>query len=196
VVAPETLARLGAAPEVWAVWVKAVEGADTDDLSGDLSAVGVPLDAEVTAELAKRDYVLLQLDIVLIAALALLGIAVVIALVGIGNTLGLSVLERAREHALLRALGLTRRGLRAMLAAESVVLALVATVLGTVVGVAFGWVGVHVLVGSVVDQVQVVVPFGQLLAVVLVAAAAGLLACLMPARRAARVTPAAGLSSD
>ena len=54
-----------------------------------------------------------------------------IALVGIGNTLGLSVLERGRENALLRALGLTRRQLRRMLAVEAVLLSVVATVLGT-----------------------------------------------------------------
>ena len=196
VVAPDTLDRLSDDSDLRAVWVRAADGADADDLAGDLGAVAVPADAEVSNQLAKRDYVLLQLDIVLIAVLALLGIAVVIALVGIGNTLGLSVLERAREHALLRALGLTRRQLRWMLTAESVLLSLVATVLGTAVGVAFGWVGVHVLVGSLIEEVPVVVPFGQLAVVVVLAAAAGLLACLAPARRATRVAPAAGLSSD
>lgn len=83
-----------------------------------------------------------------------------------------AVVDVNTAKALLRALGLTRRQLGATLAAESVLLSLVATVLGTVVGVAFGWVGVRVLV------------------------AAGLLACLVPARRAARVTPAAGRTLD
>jgi putative ABC transport system permease protein len=65
---------------------------------------------------------------------------VAIALIGIANTLGLSVLERAREHALLRALRLTRGQLRRMLAIEALLLSVVATVLGTVIGVGSpGW---------------------------------------------------------
>ncbi len=126
----------------------------------------------------------------------LLGIAVVIALIGIANTLGLSVLERAREHALLRALGLTRRQLRGTLAMESVLLSVVATLLGTALGVVFAWVGVQAMVRAVVDDAPMVVPGGQLALVVLVSAVAGLLACLLPARRAARVSPASGLALD
>ena len=128
------------------------------------------------------------------AVVGLLGIAVVIALIGIANTLGLSVLERGRENALLRALGLTRRQLRATLAIEAVLLSVVATVLGTVIGVAFAWVGVQALVQPVVDAAPMVLPWGQLAVVVLVAGVAGLLAGVLPARRAARVTPAAGLA--
>ena len=82
-----------------------------------------------------------QLGILTGSALGLIGIAVVIALIGIANTLGLSVLERAREHATLRALGLTRGRLRRMLATEAVLLSVVATVFGTVIGVGFAWAG-------------------------------------------------------
>jgi putative ABC transport system permease protein len=195
-VAPETLEALTDRSVTTAVWLRAEDAANADDLTGDLEAVAVPLGAEVSNDLVKREYVDLQLDIVLAAVLALLGISVVIALVGIGNTLGLSVLERGREHALLRALGLTRRQLKATLAAEAVLLSVVATLLGTAVGVAFGAVGVHVLVAKVVAEVPVVVPYGQLAVVVAVAAGAGLAACLLPARRAARTAPAAGLTAD
>ena len=139
---------------------------------------------------------MLQLDVLTGAVVALLGIAVLIALVGIANTLGLSVLERARENALLRALGLTRRQLRRMLAAEAVLLSVVATVLGTLIGVVFAWVAVRTLVGGAVDEIAVVLPWGQLALVVLVAAIAGLLAGVLPARRAARIAPAAGLALD
>jgi putative ABC transport system permease protein len=121
---------------------------------------------------------------------------VAIALVGIANTVGLSVLERGREHALLRALGLTRRELRRMLAAEGLLLALVAAVLGTVVGVAFGWVGTVSVVTAAVQDVPLVTPWGELVAVVGIAALAGLLACVIPARRAAKVAPAEGLVLD
>jgi ABC-type antimicrobial peptide transport system permease subunit len=79
----------------------------------------------------------------------LLGISVAIAVIGIANTLGLSVLERAREHAMLRALGLTRGQLRRMLAAEAMLLSVVATGLGTMIGVGFGWVGYETFVAVV-----------------------------------------------
>jgi putative ABC transport system permease protein len=146
--------------------------------------------------LSDRAFVDLQLDIVTGSVVALLAIAVVIALVGIGNTLGLSVLERGREHALLRALGLSRAGLRAGLAVEAVLLSVVATLLGTAVGVTFAWVGVQTLVHPVIAGAPLVLPVGQLALVVAVAAVAGLGACVLPARRAARVVPAAGLALD
>ncbi|MDN4171958.1 FtsX-like permease family protein [Nocardioides sp. SOB77] len=167
-----------------------------EDLTGDLGAVAVTADADLHDGLAERAWVELQLDILTGAVVALLGIAVAIALIGIGNTLGLSVLERARENALLRALGLTRRQLRRMLAAEAVLLSVVATVLGTVIGVVFAWVAVRTMVDVAVDDAAVVLPWGQLAVVVLVAAAAGLLAGVLPSRRAARVAPAAGLALD
>jgi putative ABC transport system permease protein len=128
--------------------------------------------------------------------LGLLGISVAIALIGIANTLGLSVLERTREHALLRALGLTRRQLRRMLAAEALLLSVVATGLGTVIGVGFAWVGYETFVKRALSRAIMVIPWPSLGAVVLVAALAGVLASVVPARRAARVTPAAGLSLD
>jgi putative ABC transport system permease protein len=195
-VSPATLATLTDTPQTWAVWVRATGGADAEDLGGDLDALARPAGADLVNSLRDRSWVTLQLDILTGTVVALLGIAVVIALIGIGNTLGLSVLERGRENALLRALGLTRRQLRATLATEAVLLSVVATVLGTVIGVAFAWVAVHALVEAAVDQAPLVLPWGQLALVVLVAGAAGLLSALLPARRAARVTPAAGLTLD
>ncbi|KQW47139.1 hypothetical protein ASC77_18370 [Nocardioides sp. Root1257] len=195
-VAPSTLASLTSAPQPWAVWVRAADGTDADDLGGDLDAIAQSADADVVNSLRERSWVTLQLDILTGTVVALLGIAVVIALVGIGNTLGLSVLERGRENALLRALGLTRRQLRATLAAEALLLSVVATVLGTAIGVTFAWVAVQALVQRAVDAAPMVLPWGQLSVVVLVAGVAGLLSALLPARRAARTAPAAGLSLD
>lgn len=195
VVAPETLAALTDETGSWAIWVRA-DDADPEDLGGDLDALAQPVDANLTNGLRERSWVTLQLDILTGTVVALLGIAVVIALIGIGNTLGLSVLERRREHALLRALGLTRRQLRAALAAEAVLLSVVATVLGSVIGVTFAWVSLQALVEAAVDQAPLVMPWGQLSLVVLIAGVAGLLSSLLPARRAARTSPASGLSLD
>lgn len=196
VVSPATLAALTDSPVTWAVWARAADGADAEDLAGDLDALAQSADATLANALQERSWVTLQLDILTGTVVALLGIAVVIALIGIGNTLGLSVLERGRENALLRALGLTRRQLRATLAAEALLLTLVATVLGSAIGVTFAWVSLQALVEAAVDQAPLVLPWGQLATVVSVAGVAGLLASLLPARRAARTTPAAGLSLD
>ena len=195
-VAPAVLARLAPDADTQAVWVRAAKGTDPEDLAGSMEAIAGPLDAGIENGLARRAYVDLQLDVLGGGVVGLLAIAVVIALVGIANTLGLSVLERGREHALLRALGLTRRQVRRMLATEAVLLSLVATVLGTALGVTFAWLGVRSLVEPVVSGAGLVLPWAQLAAVVALAAAAGLLAAVLPARRAARTAPAAGLALE
>jgi putative ABC transport system permease protein len=118
---------------------------------------------------------------------ALLGFAIVIALIGIVNTLSLSVLERTRESAMTRALGLTRGQLRATLLAEALLMAGV----GAIVGVSFG-----VLYGTLTTKVMfdhektwvLQVPVPQLLGFVALAAAAGALAAVLPARRAGRAS--------
>jgi putative ABC transport system permease protein len=179
-----------------ALWARAADDVDADDLGAEIEALATPLDADVENGVEARAWVDLQLDIFTGAVVGLLGIAVVIALVGIANTLGLSVLERRREHALLRALGLTRRQLRATLALEAVLLSAVAAVLGTTLGASFAWVAVQAMVQPVVDNAELVLPLGQLGLVVAVAAAAGLVAGVLPARRAARTAPAAGLALE
>ncbi|KRF16534.1 hypothetical protein ASG90_09595 [Nocardioides sp. Soil797] len=196
VIAPSVLADLDRSPTTQAIWIRADLETDAEDFSGDLSAVASASDATVESSLGKWAFVDLQLDVMTGAIVGLLGIAVVIALIGIANTLGLSVLERGRENALLRALGLTRRQLRATLATEAVLLSVVATLLGTALGIGFAWVAVQTMLRSFVADVSMSLPLGQLAVVVLVSALAGLMACVLPARRAVRVTPATGLTME
>jgi putative ABC transport system permease protein len=195
-VSTATLAALDPDPRPMAVWVRASDGTDAEDLSGDLAALAGAAGAELDAGFANRSWVYLQVDILTGAAVGLMAVAIVIALVGIANTLGLSVLERARENALLRAMGLTRGQLRRAMAAEGLLLSSVATVLGTAIGLVFAWVGVQVMVAGVVVGAGFTVPVWQLGAVAAIAGLAGLAACVVPARRAARVTPAAGLALE
>ncbi|YCH10169.1 ABC transporter permease [Arthrobacter sp. alpha11c] len=124
----------------------------------------------------------------------LLGVAVVIALIGVANTLSLSVLERTRENSLLRALGLTKGQLRGMLAIEAVLVAGVAAVLGAGIGIVYGWLGAQAALGGVADVVPAV-PWLQLATVFGVAVVAGLLASVIPAHRAARLSPVEGLAA-
>ncbi|HUY51151.1 MAG TPA: FtsX-like permease family protein [Streptosporangiaceae bacterium] len=115
----------------------------------------------------------------------LLALAILIALLGIGNTLALSIFERTRELGVLRAVGMTRRQLRASIRWESVVIALQGTVLGLLIGVFFGW----ALVLSMKDQgiSQFSIPVLSLVIVVVLAGLAGVAAALLPSRRAAKL---------
>ncbi|GAB3136491.1 FtsX-like permease family protein [Micromonospora sonneratiae] len=124
---------------------------------------------------------------------ALIGLAVVIALAGIGNTLSLSVLERTRESALLRALGLTRGQLRATLMIESVLIALMGAALGLVLGVGSAWLISRVAASSAMPMTMTV-PFGQLGLALATTVLAAPLATLLPARRAARRSITAGMA--
>ncbi len=133
------------------------------------------------------------LNTLITVALALLAVAIVIAVVGIGNTLGLSVVERTQESALLRALGLQRAQLRFMLAIEAALLALVAAAVGTFFGIFFGWAAVAATFGQAGRSAVLSVPTGQLLLVCAAAILAGVLASVLPGRSAARTTPVQAL---
>ena len=125
---------------------------------------------------------------------ALLGLAVIIALIGIVNTLMLSVFERTHEIGLLRAVGMKRRQIRAMIRSESVILAVFGAVIGIVVGVALG----IALTWSLKQQGinQMVVPISSLVVFLVLAALLGLVAASWPARRAARLDVLAAIAAD
>lgn len=196
VMVPEaTLAEWTDATESRAVWVRAAEGADAGDLETALSRAGAAVGTTVLVEYSERTWVETQMKVITGAALGLLSIGVVIALIGIVNTLGLSVLERTRENALLRAMGLTQSQLRRVLAVEGALLAGVASLLGVAVGLFFAWVGVRVIVVGMIDH-SFAVPVPAVLVILFTAVAFGMLASVLPARQASRVTPAAGLTVE
>jgi putative ABC transport system permease protein len=115
----------------------------------------------------------------------LLFFAIVIALFGIANTLGLSIIERRHELGLLRAVGMTRRQLRSSVRWESVIIALLGTLLGLVIGVVFAWAMVKALHDQGIEQFSLAAP--QLLVIVILAAVFGVIAAAWPARRAAKL---------
>ena len=112
-------------------------------------------------------------------------LAVIIALIGIANTLALSIYERTRELGLLRAVGMSRRQLRSSIRWESVIIALLGTLVGLVIGFFFGW----AVIQALKDQgfTRFAPPAGQLILVVIVGGLAGVLAAVFPARRAAKL---------
>jgi putative ABC transport system permease protein len=126
-----------------------------------------------------------QIDQLLGLMYGLLGLALVIALIGIANTLALSIHERTHELGLLRAVGMTRRQLRGVVRGESVIIALLGTVEGLVVGVLLGWAVVAALRSEGISRLSV--PVTQLVIVAALAAVAGIVAAAGPAHRAARL---------
>jgi putative ABC transport system permease protein len=116
---------------------------------------------------------------------AMLALAIIIALIGIGNTLALSIVERTRELGVLRAVGMTRKQLRSTIRWEAVIIAVQGALLGLLIGVFFGW----ALVTAMADEGlnTFTVPVVSLVVVVVLAALAGVVAAVMPARRAARL---------
>ncbi|MFJ1811456.1 MULTISPECIES: ABC transporter permease [unclassified Streptomyces] len=127
------------------------------------------------------------IDMMLTLVYALLALAVLIALLGIANTLTLAIHERTRELGLLRAVGQTRSQLRAMVRWESVLVAAFGTAGGLALGGFLGWVLVRASDGASDSAFAFAVPPARLAVVALVGVAAGALAGLRPARRAARL---------
>ncbi|WP_152192988.1 ABC transporter permease [Georgenia satyanarayanai] len=144
---------------------------------------------------AQREVFEQVINTLLAIVVGLLAVAVVIALIGVANTLSLSVIERRRESALLRAMGLTRGQLRRMLAVEGVFLALAGVLIGAVLGLLYGWAGTAVLLGPS-GELELAVPWTHLAAIVVVALLAGLAASVLPARSAVRTPPVAALAAE
>ena len=126
-----------------------------------------------------------QVDAFLVLFTGLLGLALLIAVLGIANTLALSIVERTREIGLLRAVGLSRAQVRWMVTSESVVTALFGAVVGSAVGLALGW----VVVTAFGDQGlgTFAVPVSEVAVWLALAALAGVVAAALPARKAARL---------
>ncbi|MFI7697592.1 ABC transporter permease [Nonomuraea sp. NPDC049480] len=131
------------------------------------------------------------LDMLLMIITGLLGLAILISLLGIANTLSLSVYERTRESALLRALGLTRPQLRRMLSIEALVLGLIGALVGVALGLVYGWAAVM----AMIDGAVLSVPVPQIALFVVLSGLAGVVAAVLPARRAARASIVGALAT-
>jgi putative ABC transport system permease protein len=135
-----------------------------------------------------------QINQILGLVTALLGLAILIALVGITNTLALSIFERTHEIGLLRAVGMARRQIRSMVRWEAVIIAVFGAVLGAAVGIFFGWAMVRALKSQGITALSV--PGGQLVAYVVIAGLFGVVAAALPARRAAKLDVLRAIASE
>ncbi len=205
-VSAATMAQIAPDLPVNGIWARFADGVNADDAA---TSVQQSLNEVTTADpeapllsvagsAVERAAYGQVIDTMLAIVLGLLAVAVVIALVGVANTLSLSVIERRRENATLRAIGLTRGQLRGMLAVEGVLIAVVGSIVGVIAGLVYGWAGAAVVLGGIGggEGLALGVPWLQLLAVAVIAVVAGLLASVLPARSAVRQSPVAALATD
>jgi putative ABC transport system permease protein len=125
----------------------------------------------------------------------LLAMAVVVAVLGVVNTLAMSVSERTQEIGMLRAVGMVRGGVARMIRLESLVISLFGGVLGVGLGVFFGWAAGE-LIGSSMTTYELVLPWDRIALFLLLSALIGVLAALWPARRAARLDVLGAIKAD
>lgn len=183
------------------VWLSV---ADEDISQADLQEIvtNMVADTEVSSQdvsspLVLRSMYQQAIDAVMLTVIGLLGISVLIAFVGVANTLALSSLERTRENSLMRALGLTKRGLRSMLMWEAVLISAVGAILGSVLGMLYGWAGSVAIFSQIASGgVDITWPWLEVSGVIAVAVIAGLIASVAPSRRAAKMSPVEGLEAD
>ncbi len=193
VVAAERL--LAALPEVapTGVLVAVADGAGVADVRADVETALADYPGAVVVDSQEvLDEVTATINQILVLIGALLALSVLIALFGIVNTLSLSILERTREIGLLRAVGMLRTQVRTMIRWEAVLVAVLGAVLGVGIGVLFGWILQLALAGDGLSTLSL--PWLQLVAAFVLAGVAGVLAAVVPARRAARLDVLRALS--
>jgi putative ABC transport system permease protein len=136
-----------------------------------------------------------QINQLLYLVYGLLGMSVVIAVIGVVNTMALSVFERSRELGMLRAIGLDRPGVRRMIKLESLMISLLGALLGLVLGTFLAW-GAGKVAQAAFDRYSMQVPWGSYGIFFALALAMGVLAALWPARQAARLNPLQAIKAE
>lgn len=195
VATPVVGAQVDAAATANGAWFKITDSSSAAATMSDIRDIVSQTPVDLTGQALERAEIEDIINTILAVIVGLLGIAVVIALIGVANTLSLSVLERRRESATLRAIGLSRRQLRATLAIEGSLIAGVGAILGVLLGLVYGWVG-SAIVLKTFAEVTLTVPWRDLALVLAIAVAAGLLASVLPARSAARTSPVEALAVE
>ncbi|MFJ6938565.1 FtsX-like permease family protein [Streptomyces sp. NPDC101132] len=190
-----TLERYAPGAQDAALYVNAAEGVPPDVLRGRLEAA---LDAypqvQVRDQADYKELIRGQISVLLRLVYGLLALAIVIAVLGVVNTLALSVVERTREIGLLRAIGLSRRQLRRMIHLESVVIAVFGAVLGLGLGLVWGLAAQRVL--ALEGMTALAVPWPVMVAVLVGSVVVGLAAAVLPALRAARMNVLAAIAHE
>ncbi|MCL2595060.1 MAG: FtsX-like permease family protein [Promicromonosporaceae bacterium] len=193
IVTPDDLAAVGFSAAPNTLWLSLDSLSAIGRLHDVIADSNLPLASQGSA-LERAEYETV-INTALGVVVGLLAVAVVIALIGVANTLSLSVLERRRESATLRAIGVTRGQLRGMLAVEGALIAGVGAVTGISLGLVYGWAGSLAALG-VMGEVALSVPWRDVALVAMIALGAGLVASVAPGRSAVRPSPVAALGTE
>ena len=193
-----TLDRLSDTRQVSAVWMKMQDRTNMTSVMQRLTPLMSTPGIGISGGFPTAGILDKILDVILMIITALLGVAVLIALVGVANTLGLSVLERRRESALLRAMGMQKRSLRLMLLHEALQTSFVGVFVGVVAGGYFAWLGISSIFRAAGTNVQVQfgVDWPWAIGLVLICMAAAALASILPGSHAARTAPTEALAEE
>ncbi len=148
-----------------------------------LRAALIQVNVETATQFTER--VSAQIDQLLVVINLMMVLTIIIALLGITNTLALAVIERTRELGLLRAVGMSRRTVRRIVRWEAALIATFGAVLGTVLGIVLGWIGVQALPEDIATGINI--PFASLAVLTFGAVLAAIAAAQIPARRASRL---------
>ena len=192
-VAAETLKQLAPNAKDARAVIRLNDNANIEQVIKDAGQISDSL--EITGGAGERAFYSKMINAALAVVVGLLAVSVLVALVGVANTLSLSVAERTRENGLLRALGLLRRQMRRMLLWEAVLIAITGSAIGILLGIGFGILGIHALPLEV-NRVIVVMPWAYIAAAVVITLIAAALASWVPGRKAAKVPPVRALTAD
>lgn len=176
------------------MWAKISENINIVQLMSDIPDEIGDGEAYVMGPAVERQLMNLIIDRMMISLIALLAVAVLIALVGVANTLSLSVIERTRESATLRAVGMTRGQLKRSLAVEALIISIVASLAGIILGTTFGGFGAWVVLQSAFGKTTLMINWTISAIIMVVALVAALISSVAPARRAIKTPPVEALA--
>ncbi|MFJ3893172.1 ABC transporter permease [Streptomyces sp. NPDC090083] len=190
-----TLAPHQTDPADMQILVKTADGASSATKDRLEKALGSNPAVKVQDKKDLSDSIAQVFTLILNMVYGLLAMAVIVAVLGVINTLAMSVFERSQEIGMLRAIGLDRKGIKRMVRLESLVISLFGGVLGIGLGVFFGWAAGE-LIGSRMSTYALVIPWARMALFLLLAGTVGVLAALWPARRAAKLNMLSAIKSE
>lgn len=186
---------LGAGDSYTAAYIRVAPDTDAAQVRGEIERALIPYPTVSLQDQSEfKDQIRAQINQLLSFIIALLVLAVIIAFLGIVNTLALSVFERTREIGLLRAVGTTQQQIRRMILIESVLIAVLGSLLGLFLGLVYGILLQRILENDGITRLAI--NGGQLLLFLVISAFGGVLAALWPARRAAKLNVLQAIATD
>lgn len=190
-----TVMSIGALERDTGIYITAVDDAQLEGLRAELNAriAGIP-GAQVQDQADIKREINQQFDVLFVFVYALLALSILVAFLGIVNTLSLSVYERFREIGLLRAVGMTRRQVRRMISTEALWIAVLGTLIGTAIGLVYGTLFQRVLATEGIDRLDI--PWVQIAFFILAGSLGGLVASIWPAWRASRMRILSAIATE